>query len=114
MSLTVGVIILIIAGALNLAWVVIENCLGARRVSTQYENGTIKHVPVMTTVKSVGGLTTEYGVAYNIIQPQLADGMIAAQESIQIIFSEYIFVHLEDKCGNEVQVNYNGDFQANE
>ena len=86
----------------------------ARRINTQYINGTISQVSIMTTVKSAVGVVTEYGVAYNVFQPVLGDIEQRAESVLKIYYYESHTIRLTDKCGNVVDVNYQGELQPNE
>ncbi|MBQ7540600.1 MAG: RHS repeat-associated core domain-containing protein, partial [Bacteroidaceae bacterium] len=86
----------------------------ARRINTQYANGTISHVSAMTTVKSAVGVATEYGIAYNIAQPMLLDVEQKVESVLTVYYYEAISIRLVDKCGNVVEVTYQGEFNTNE
>ena len=85
-----------------------------RSVSKKYANGSISSVKISTSIKSSIGVQKDFGVESGVFQPQLPDGMKPAQETTETSYSEYFIFTAIDKCGNEVEIHYWGEYYNNE
>ena len=48
-----------------------------------------------------------------MLQGPLADGMKAAVDYVEVTYTEYFIFSATDKCGNEVEINYSGEYYSN-
>ena len=85
----------------------------ARMVNKKFANGTITSVSLRTTIKASLGTQKDFGVESGVLQGPLADGMKAAVDYVEVTYTEYFIFSATDKCGNEVEINYSGEYYSN-